>query len=320
MRRYARLDPPAVARGRPHRAGEPDGPRDLLVLPDRGPLGRYFVLEGFDFGVGMLLPFLPRDEDERGTMLETIGPVWDGNEVWLVVAARRDVRGVPGLVRDDVLGLLPGAAAVLVLLIVRVVSFEWREQERASALAARVAPGDTVGSFGAPFLWGVALANLVHGVPLDSDGDFAGSFARPLQRLHRAAGVRPCAVRAARRDLPHAAHPGELATGPRSRPGASRPGGDRRRCLPLDGRRRGRPQRPDVFPTVLPAALGVAALAARRRLRAAGRSGWAFVMTARRDGRSRRDDLHGPVSAGARVPPGFGTASRSRTRRPRTTP
>jgi cytochrome bd ubiquinol oxidase subunit II len=45
----------------------------------------YFVLEGFDLGVGMLLPFLPRDERERGTMFETIGPVWDGNEVWLVV-------------------------------------------------------------------------------------------------------------------------------------------------------------------------------------------------------------------------------------------
>ena len=46
----------------------------------------YFVLEGFDFGVGMLLPFVPRDEGERKTMLESIGPVWDGNEVWLVVA------------------------------------------------------------------------------------------------------------------------------------------------------------------------------------------------------------------------------------------
>ena len=46
----------------------------------------YFVLEGFDFGVGMLLPFLGRNEEERGTMLETIGPVWDGNEVWLLVA------------------------------------------------------------------------------------------------------------------------------------------------------------------------------------------------------------------------------------------
>src|SRR5262249_56957708 len=46
----------------------------------------YFVLEGFDFGVGMLLPFLPENEDERGVMFESIGPVWDGNEVWLVVA------------------------------------------------------------------------------------------------------------------------------------------------------------------------------------------------------------------------------------------
>ena len=49
--------------------------------------GGYFVLEGFDFGVGMLLPFVPRDESERSAMFESIGPVWDGNEVWLVVAA-----------------------------------------------------------------------------------------------------------------------------------------------------------------------------------------------------------------------------------------
>ena len=49
--------------------------------------GGYFLLEGFDFGVGLLLPFLPRNEEERSTMFRTIGPVWDGNEVWLVIAA-----------------------------------------------------------------------------------------------------------------------------------------------------------------------------------------------------------------------------------------
>ena len=71
----------------------------------------YFLLEGFDFGVGMLLPFLPRDEQQRREMFESIGPVWDGNETWLITAAGRDVRGLPALVRDDVLGLLHRAAA-----------------------------------------------------------------------------------------------------------------------------------------------------------------------------------------------------------------
>jgi hypothetical protein len=73
----------------------------------------YFLLEGFDFGVGMLLPCLPArgSERERGMMFESIGPVWDGNEVWAGRGRRRDVRGVPDLVRDDVLRLLHRPAA-----------------------------------------------------------------------------------------------------------------------------------------------------------------------------------------------------------------
>ena len=67
----------------------------------------YFVLEGFDFGVGMLLPVLGRTEDDRRVAAHTIGPVWDGNEVWLLVGRRRDLRRVPGVVRDPVLRLLP---------------------------------------------------------------------------------------------------------------------------------------------------------------------------------------------------------------------
>jgi cytochrome d ubiquinol oxidase subunit II len=57
--------------------------------------GGYFTLEGFDFGVGMLLPFVPRDEAERGAMFESIGPVWDGNEVWLVVAGAATFAAFP---------------------------------------------------------------------------------------------------------------------------------------------------------------------------------------------------------------------------------
>ena len=57
----------------------------------------YFLLEGFDFGVGMLLPFVPRDEKERDAMFQTIGPVWDGNEVWLVVATGATFAAFPAL-------------------------------------------------------------------------------------------------------------------------------------------------------------------------------------------------------------------------------
>ena len=66
----------------------------------------YFLLEGFDFGVGMLLPILPRDERERGLMFESIGPVWDGNEVWLVIAAGATFAAFPAWYADAVLRLL----------------------------------------------------------------------------------------------------------------------------------------------------------------------------------------------------------------------
>ena len=67
----------------------------------------FFVLEGFDFGVGMLHTIVGRTETGKRVALNTIGPFWDGNEVWLVVAGAGDVRRVPRLVRDDVLGALP---------------------------------------------------------------------------------------------------------------------------------------------------------------------------------------------------------------------
>ena len=93
----------------------------------------YFLLEGFDFGVGMLLPVLPRDERERGVMFESIGPVWDGNEVWLVVAAGATFAAFPAWYATLFSGFYVALLLILVLLIVRVVSFEWRERPTARA-------------------------------------------------------------------------------------------------------------------------------------------------------------------------------------------
>jgi cytochrome d ubiquinol oxidase subunit II len=136
----------------------------------------YFLLEGFDFGVGMLLPFLPRNERERETMFETIGPVWDGNEVWLVVAGGATFAAFPAWYATMFSGFYLALLLVLVFLIVRVVSFEWREKGHSPRWRAVWTTANVVGSVGASFLWGVALANLVHGVPLDSDGGWAGGF------------------------------------------------------------------------------------------------------------------------------------------------
>jgi cytochrome d ubiquinol oxidase subunit II len=134
----------------------------------------YFVLEGFDFGVGMLLPFLPRDERERSLMFQSIGPVWDGNEVWLVVAAGATFAAFPAWYATLFSGFYVALLAILVLLIVRVVSFDWRERHHGERWRVTWLCANSIGSFGAAFLWALALANLVQGVPLDSSHVFTG--------------------------------------------------------------------------------------------------------------------------------------------------
>src|SRR2546422_531801 len=117
----------------------------------------YFVLEGFDFGVGMLLPFVPRDEEERKTMLESIGPVWDGNEVWLVVAGAATFAAFPTWYATMFSGFYVALLLVLVFLIVRVVSFEWRGKHDTPRWRWGVAWASTSGSTGIALIWGIAL-------------------------------------------------------------------------------------------------------------------------------------------------------------------
>jgi cytochrome d ubiquinol oxidase subunit II len=136
----------------------------------------YFVLEGFDFGVGMLLPFLPRDERERGVLFESIGPVWDGNEVWLVVAGGATFAAFPAWYAALFSGFYLALLLILFFLIVRVVSFEWREKSDSPRWRAVWTGANTLGSVGVPLIWGIAFANLLRGVPLDSNGDYAGNF------------------------------------------------------------------------------------------------------------------------------------------------
>src|ERR671931_1393397 len=110
----------------------------------------YFLLEGFDFGVGMLLPFLPRNERERGTMFETIGPVWDGNEVWLVVAGGATFAAFPAWYATMFSGFYLALLLILVLLIFRVVSFEWREKSEHSGWRGLWFGANTFASFAVP--------------------------------------------------------------------------------------------------------------------------------------------------------------------------
>src|SRR6187455_1748638 len=136
----------------------------------------YFVLEGFDFGVGMLLPVLPRNEAERSTMFESIGPVWDGNEVWLVIAGGATFAAFPAWYATMFSGFYLALLLILVLLIVRVVSFEWRDKSESPRWRTAWMWANAVGSFGASLIWGVGLSNLLYGVPINSSGDFSGTF------------------------------------------------------------------------------------------------------------------------------------------------
>ena len=125
----------------------------------------------------MLLPFLPRDERERGVMFESIGPVWDGNEVWLVVAGGATFAAFPAWYATMFSGFYLALLLVLFFLIVRVVSFEWREKSDEPALAQRSGSGRTPSAATARRSSGASrLSNLLYGVPLDSNGDFTGTF------------------------------------------------------------------------------------------------------------------------------------------------
>ena len=136
----------------------------------------YFCLEGFDFGVGMLLPVLARDDTERRVMINTIGPVWDGNEVWVLVAGGATFAAFPEWYATLFSGFYLPLLLILVALIVRGLSFEYRHKRPDAAWQGRWDLALIIGSFLPSLLWGVAFANIVAGVPIDADKEFTGNL------------------------------------------------------------------------------------------------------------------------------------------------
>ena len=182
----------------------------------------YFVLEGFDFGVGALLPVVGRNEADRTSMLESIGAVWDGNEVWLVVAGGATFAAFPVWYATMFSGFYLALLLILVLLIGRVVSFEWREKAESPRWKATWAWVNTIASVGAPLLWGIVLSSLLHGVPIGSDQNFAGDFGDLFSGYTVLAGIAVSLLFAAHGEVFLTLRTvGELAPGPDAPPRCS---------------------------------------------------------------------------------------------------
>ncbi|WP_141014284.1 cytochrome d ubiquinol oxidase subunit II [Nocardioides sambongensis] len=139
----------------------------------------YFCLEGFDFGVGMLLPVLggkSSEAPERRVMINTIGPIWDGNEVWLLVAGGATFAAFPEWYATLFSGFYLPLLLILVALIVRGLAFEYRAKRDDPTWRKRWDIAIFFGSVVPAFLWGVAFANIVHGVKIDADLEYVGGF------------------------------------------------------------------------------------------------------------------------------------------------
>ncbi|MEO6606527.1 MAG: cytochrome d ubiquinol oxidase subunit II [Aeromicrobium sp.] len=136
----------------------------------------YLVLEGFDFGVGMLVGALARDETERRVLINTIGPLWDGNEVWLLVAGGATFAAFPEWYATLFSGFYLPLLIILIALIIRGVAFEFRGKRSDAQWRRRWDTAIIICSTLPALLWGVALANIVHGVPIDAKREYVGSF------------------------------------------------------------------------------------------------------------------------------------------------
>ena len=136
----------------------------------------FFFLEGFDYGVGILLPFIAKEDRERRVVINTIGPFWDGNEVWLITAGGAMFAAFPNWYATLFSGFYPALILMLVALIFRGVAFELRSKLEARSWRRAWDWAIFAGSAVPALLWGVALANIIRGVPIDRNMNYTGDF------------------------------------------------------------------------------------------------------------------------------------------------
>lgn len=152
-------------------------------------LAGYAVLDGFDLGVGALHLFIGRDAAERGRAIDSIGPVWNGNEVWLLAAGGSMVAAFPSVYAASFSGFYLALMLVLWLLLLRGISIEFRHQVESELWHEIWDVVFWVASTLLAVLFGVALGNVLRGLPLDANGEFQGSFALMLNPFAVLGGV-----------------------------------------------------------------------------------------------------------------------------------
>ncbi|MEU9293509.1 cytochrome d ubiquinol oxidase subunit II [Streptomyces sp. NPDC048266] len=149
----------------------------------------YFFLEGFDFGVGVLTKLLARDRAEKRVLINTIGPVWDGNEVWLLTAGGATFAAFPEWYATLFSGFYLPLLIILVCLIIRGVAFEYRVKRPEENWQRNWERAIFWTSLIPAFLWGVAFGNIVRGVKIDADMEYVGGFFELLNPYALLGGV-----------------------------------------------------------------------------------------------------------------------------------
>jgi cytochrome d ubiquinol oxidase subunit II len=136
-------------------------------------IGGYVILDGFDLGVGILSPFVAKDDRERRVVLNSIGPVWDGNEVWLVLGGGALFAAFPLVYASLFSGFYMAMMLVLLVLITRTVAVEFRSQRESARWRSTFDWFFFASSFGITLLLGVALGNVIRGLPIDAQGNMS---------------------------------------------------------------------------------------------------------------------------------------------------
>ncbi|GAA3723140.1 cytochrome d ubiquinol oxidase subunit II [Streptomyces tremellae] len=149
----------------------------------------YFFLEGFDFGIGVLTKLLARDRAERRVLINTIGPVWDGNEVWLITAAGATFAAFPDWYATLFSGFYLPLLLILVCLIVRGVAFEYRAKRPEERWQRNWEHAIFWSSLLPAVVWGIFFANIAHGLRIDAHGDYVGGLGDLLNQYALLGGV-----------------------------------------------------------------------------------------------------------------------------------